>query len=57
MIQIASQHDLQQNLLLLVALGIPVGDDGTEYGGIDSAITDRPLDIEESFFLQLAYYY
>ena len=57
LLQIFSQHDLQQDLQLLVALNLPRGDDGSEFGGIDSATDGRPLAIGESFFMQLAWYF
>ena len=50
LLQALSQHDLKQNLQLLIAVNIPVGDDGTEFGGIES-------DAEESLFLQIACYF
>jgi len=57
LLQVFSQHDLQQDLQLLVALNLPRGDDGSEYGGIDSGIAGRPLAIDESLFMQLAWYF
>ncbi|TNF90045.1 MAG: hypothetical protein EP300_04070 [Gammaproteobacteria bacterium] len=57
LLQVFSQHDLQQDLQLLIALNLPHGDDGSEFGGIDSAVPDRPLSIDESLFLQLAWYF
>ena len=57
LLQIISQHDLMQNLQLLIAVNFPDGDDGTEFGGIDSGLADRPLSVDESLFVQLAYYF
>jgi len=57
LLQLLSQHDLQQNLQLLLAINLPIGDDGSEFGGIDSGVVDRPLSVGESLFLQLAYYF
>ena len=56
-IQFVSQHDLQQNLQLLVAVNLPQGNEGSEFGGIDSGLADKPLSIDESLFVQLAYYF
>lgn len=50
LLQAVSQHDLKQNLQLLIAANIPVGDEGTEFGGIESAAG-------ESLFLQIACYF
>lgn len=57
LLQVFSQHDLQQDLQLLIALNLPQGGNGSEFGGIDSAIDGRPLAIGESFFMQLAWYF
>ena len=45
-LQLVSQHDLQQDLQLLVAISIPHGNSGSEYDGID-----------KSLFAQLAWYF
>ena len=55
--QLFSQHDLAQDIQLLVALNLPRGDDGSEFGGPDSAIEDRPLAVDASLFAQLAWYF
>lgn len=57
MLQLFSQHDLKQNLQLSIAANFPVGDDGTEFGGIDSGIPNQPLSIGASVFVQLGWYY
>jgi len=57
LIQFVSQHDLQQNLQLLVAVNLPQGNKGTEFGGIDSGLADKPLSADESVFVQLAWYF
>ena len=57
MLQIMSQHDLQQNLQLLIAAHFPIGDDGSEFGGIDSGVPGQPLSVGESVFMQLAWYF
>jgi hypothetical protein len=57
LLQLFSRHDLQQNLELLLALNLPTGDDGSEFGGIDSDIADRPVAIGASAFAQLGWYF
>jgi hypothetical protein len=42
---------------LLLALNLPTGDDGSEFGGIDSDIADRPVAIGASAFAQLGWYF
>ena len=57
LLQMVSRHDLQQDLQLQLALNLPEGDEGSEFGGIDSAIDDRPLSVGASAFAQLAWYF
>jgi len=57
LLQIFSQHDLQQDLHLLVALNLPTGSDGSEFGGIDSGVGDRTLAVGTSLFAQLGWYF
>lgn len=60
--QLVSQHDLSQNTQLVVALSLPMGSKGTEYGGLPFA-SDQ-IDLEEKFsnsswslFAQAAWYF
>ncbi len=55
--QLVSSYDLKQNWQLLSAINLPVGADGTEYGGIDSGIPGKPLSSGLSLFAQLAWYF
>ena len=57
LLQIFSQHDLQQDLQLLLALNLPTGSDGSEFGGVDSGVGDRPLAVGTSLFAELAWYF
>ena len=57
LLQFVSLHDLQQNLQLILALDIPLGSAGTEFGGIDSTVPGRPLSVGNSLFAQLAWYF
>jgi len=57
LLQVFSQHDLQQDLQLLLALNLPTGSDGSEFGGIDSDIDNRTLAVGTSLFAELAWYY
>ena len=57
LLQLFSRHDLQQDLQLLLALNLPYGDEGSEFGGIDSTIEDRPVALGASAFAQLAWYF
>jgi len=55
--QLLSQYSLQQNMDLLAAVGIPVGAQGTEFGGIDSTVNGKPLSTGFSLYAQLAWYF
>jgi hypothetical protein len=57
LLQIFSQHDLQQDLQLLVALNLPSGSDGSEFGGIDAGVGERTLAVGTSLFAQLGWYF
>jgi len=57
MLQISSHHDLQQDLQLLLALSLPHGDDGSEFGGIDTGVSEQPLSVGAVFFVQLGWYF
>ena len=57
LLQVSSQHDLQQDLQLLLALNLPTGSDGSEFGGIDSGIGDQTLAVGTSLFTQLGWYF
>ena len=55
--QLVSSYDLRQDWQLLVAISVPVGATGTEYGGIDSAVAGKQLSTEFNLFAQLAWYF
>ena len=55
--QLVAQYDVSQNWQLLLALNLPVGDSGTEFGGIDSGVGGLQLSQGVSVFTQLAWYF
>ena len=55
--QFVFQYDWKQDLVLLASLNLPVGPDGSEYGGIDSTVPGRYLSRGPSLFAQLAWYF
>ena len=55
--QIVASYDLAQEAQLLLALNLPVGSSGTEYGGFDSGIDGLEIDYGSSVFAQLAWYF
>jgi len=57
LLQIVTQNSLGDNLVLLGALGVPMGPNGTEYGGIDTGIEGVYFSTDLSLFLQLGWYF
>jgi hypothetical protein len=57
LLQLSTQNSLGDNLTFLAALRVPVGPDGSEYGGIESGMPNRYLSIDAGVFAQLAWYF
>lgn len=57
LVQLVTQNDLKQNLAFLGSLNVPIGPNGTEYGGIEAGIPDRYISSDLSIFAQLAWYF
>lgn len=57
LLQFVTQNSLGDNLLLLGALGIPIGANGTEYGGIGAEVPGVYFSSDLSAFLQLNWYF
>ena len=55
--QLVGQYDFKQNWLFLMALNVPFGGSGTEYGGLDSGIPDKQLSNGPGIFGQIAFYF
>jgi hypothetical protein len=55
--QLVAQYSWKQNLMLLGALNLPIGSDGTEYGGIEAPVDDMYFSSGPSLFAQLAWYF
>lgn len=55
--QVVVDYDLSQDLRLLAALNVPLGPDGSEYGGIETSVDGRYLSTRAGLFLQLAAYF
>jgi hypothetical protein len=55
--QVVTQNDLEENLVLLGALNIPVGPDGSEFGGIGSETPGLYLSNGPGIFVQLNWYF
>ncbi len=57
LVQLVSQNDLQENLNFLGSLNIPIGPNGSEYGGIESPLAGRYFSSDLSVFAQIAWYF
>ena len=57
LVQLVAQYDWKQNLQILAAVNIPVGPDGSEFGGIEAPTESLYFSTGPSFFAQLAWYF
>jgi len=57
LVQVVTQNDLKEDLLLLGAVGLPLGGPGTEFGGIDTEVPGLYLSRGPSLYLQLNWYF
>jgi hypothetical protein len=57
LLQLVSNNSLGDNLMLLGALGVPIGPGGTEYGGIETDVQGTYFSSSLSAFLQLNWYF
>ena len=57
LVQLAAQADLGDSMRLLGAVNVPVGEPGTEYGGIDAGRPARQLSSGPGVFVQFAWYF
>jgi hypothetical protein len=55
--QLVVQYDWKQNIQLLGAFNIPIGPDGSEYGGIEAPGKDRYFSNGPGLFIQLGWYF
>ncbi len=55
--QLVLAYDWKQDIQLLAALNIPIGPNGSEYGGIDAGLPGLYVSTGPSLFAQLAWYF
>ncbi len=55
--QLVTQWDVRQDWQVLTSINLPVGPDGTEFGGLDSGLEGLQLSTGPAFFAQLAFYF
>ena len=57
LVQLVLSYSWAQDIQLLAALGMPVGSNGTEYGGIETGQTELYLSTGPYLFAQFAWYF
>ncbi len=57
LLQIVTQYSLSDDMTFLGSLNIPLGANGTEFGGPESAVPGRYLSTDAGVFAQLAWYF
>lgn len=57
LLQIVTRYNLGENLEFLGALNIPIGPNGTEFGGIESGVESIYNSTNATLFAQLAWYF
>jgi hypothetical protein len=57
LLQLNTQNDLAENLMLIGSLGVPIGASGTEYGGLETDVPGVYLSRDLSVFAQLRWYF
>jgi hypothetical protein len=57
LLQLVTGYSLSDNMTLLASLNIPLGENGSEFGGVESRIPGRYLSSEGGFFAQWAWYF
>jgi hypothetical protein len=57
LVQVVFQNDVQENLMLWSAINVPVGSDGTEFGGANADVPGFYLSTGPSVSVQLVWYW
>ncbi len=57
LLQLVSSYSLSDNMTLLGSLSLPLGPNGSEYGGIESDVPDRYFSVDAGIFAQIAWYF
>jgi hypothetical protein len=55
--QLVTRYSLGDNLTVLGSLNLPIGSNGTEFGGPESPVPGRYLSFDGGLFVQLAWYF
>ena len=57
LLQVVSRNSLSDNVEILAAINLPIGPDGSEFGGISAGITDTYFSSDLSVFAQFSFYF
>jgi hypothetical protein len=57
LLQLVTQYSLSDNMTFLGSVNIPLGANGTEFGGPESGLPNRYLSFDLAVFAQLAWYF
>lgn len=57
LLQVVSNYSLGDNMTLIGSINIPTGANGSEFGGIDTALPGRYLSTDGGIFAQIAWYF
>ena len=57
LLQLITSYSLGDNMTFLASINLPVGPNGTEFGGIDAGLPGRYLSRDAGVFAQLAWYF
>jgi hypothetical protein len=57
LLQLVSQYSLSDNMLLLGSLNVPLGSNGSEFGGVQSVVPGRYRSSGAGIFAQFAWYF
>lgn len=57
LLQLVTNYSLSDNITLLGSLNVPIGSNGSEFGGIESAVPNRYLSTDAGLFAQIAWYF
>ena len=57
LLQVITSYSLSDNMTLLGSINVPMGPNGSEFGGIESGVPDRYLSRGAGLFAQFAWYF
>ncbi len=57
LLQLVTNYSVSDNATLLGSLNLPIGPDGSEFGGVDTGIPGRFLSQDVGLFVQFAWYF